>query len=311
MSRPEDGSPAPGGGAPRPASPTVTTRRVACPWCGASERTTLCDHEYDREPLRSALKDPIPEPGLRFTVHECRRCRTLYQETVYREEATADYYESWPVEETPLEFTLFYVQELLMVLGHFDRPAADIRVLDYGMGWGRFCQVATTMGFDAVGYDLNRNMREHGRSRSLRVVDRLEDVEAGSVDFINLEQVLEHVAAPRELIERLATRLKPGGVMKISVPIRPLGLGTSLRSLARMTPDQIRSRLMDIWPLIHLNCFNRRALKAVLADRLRYRRIHLNSLFLVLRRGLLLRVLGRALYKNYAPRVNYLFFSKR
>jgi 2-polyprenyl-3-methyl-5-hydroxy-6-metoxy-1,4-benzoquinol methylase len=305
VSRPEAGA------APHPSSSLVTARRASCPWCGARERTTLCDHPYDQEPLRSALKDPVPEPGLRFTVHECRRCRTLYQETVYREEATALYYESWPFEETPLEYTLFYVQELLMVLGHFDRPAANIRVLDYGMGWGRFCQVATTMGFDAVGYDLNRNMREHGRSRSLRVVDRIEDIEAGSMDFINLEQVLEHVAAPRELIERLSMRLKPGGIMKISVPIRPLGVVANLRGVARMTPAQVRSRLMDIWPLIHVNCFNRGALKAVLADTLRYRRIHLNSLFLVLRRGLLSRVFGRAIYKNYAPRVNYLFFIKR
>ena len=289
----------------------VTTRRESCPWCGATGRTTLCDQSYDQEPLRSALKDPVPEPGLRFTVHECRGCRTLYQETVYREDATADYYESWPFEETPLEFTLFYAQELLMILGHFDRPAGEIRVLDYGMGWGRFCQVAATLGFDVRGYDLNRNMREHGRARAIPVIDRLEDLEPASMDFINLEQVLEHVAAPREMIARLATRLKPGGILKVSVPPRPRALASKLRGIGALTPAQIRSGLMDIWPLIHINCFNRGALRTVLAESLEYRRIHLNSLFLVLRRGLLLPVLGRAIYKNCAPRANYLFFARR
>lgn len=294
-----------------PAGSVATVRRESCPWCGATERTTLCDQSYDQEPLRSALKDPVPEPGLRFRVHECRCCRTLYQETVYREDATAQYYESWPFEETPLEFTLFYVQELLMILGHFDRPAGEIRVLDYGMGWGRFCQVAATLGFDVCGYDLNRNKREHVRARSIRVIDRLEDQEPGSLDFINLEQVLEHVAAPRELIASLATRLKPGGILKISVPPRPRGLASTLRGIAALTPEQIRSRLLDIWPLIHINCFNRGALRSVLAESLQFRRIHLNSLFLVLRRGLLVPVLGRAIYKNYAPRANYLFFARR
>lgn len=290
----------------------VTTRlRERCPWCGSPEKTTVCDHAFDQEPLRSAVKDMIPPPGLRFRVHECRRCRTLYQEAVLREDVTSDYYESWPYEETPLEFTLFYVQELLMVLAHFDRPARDIRVLDYGMGWGRFCQVAATLGLDACGYDLNRYMREHGRSLGIRVIDLLDDLEPGSLDFINMEQVLEHVASPRELVATLSRLLKVGGILKISVPSRPPGIASRLRRIGAMSSAEVPSRLMEIFPLIHVNCFNPGALKTVLSETLPYRRIHLDSLFFVGRRGLLARVLGRPIYKNYAPGANYLFFEKR
>jgi len=295
--------------APAPALPTI--RRTSCPWCRAAEHATLCDYSYDDEPLRSGVKDPGPQPGQRYTVHECRRCRTLYQETVFDEDASARYYESWPFVDTPLEFRLFYVQELLMVLGHFDRPAADIRVFDYGMGWGRFCQAAVALGMDASGYEINGHMREYCRARSLRVVDRMEDLEPESLDFINLEQVLEHVVAPRDLIDVLSRYLRKGGIMKISVPARPPGITSRLRGIPSLAPDQLSSRLIEIWPLIHINCFNPRALKSVLADTLPYRRIHLNSLMLVFRRDLLPRVLGRPVYKNYFPRANYLFFEKR
>lgn len=289
----------------------TTCRRERCPWCGSPEKTTLCDHAFDQEPLRSAVKEMIPPPGLRFRVHECGRCRTLYQEAVLEEDVTSDYYETWPYEETPLEFTLFYVQELLMVLAHFDRPAREIRVLDYGMGWGRFCQVAATLGLDVCGYDLNRNMREHGRSLGIRVIERPDDLEPGSLDFINLEQVLEHVSSPRELVGTLSLLLKRGGILKISVPSRPLGIASRLQRIGTLSAAEVPTRLMEIFPLIHVNCFNRQALKTVLSDTLAYQRIHLNSLFFVRGRGLLPRVLGRPIFKNYAPGANYLFFEKR
>jgi len=292
-------------------TPAGVVTRDHCPWCGAREKTTLCAHPFDQEPLCSGFRDPVPAPGLTFTVHECARCRTLYQETIRREEESSAYYESWSFQETPLEFTLFYLQELLMIRSHFDRPAGEIKVLDYGMGWGRFCEAARTLGLDACGYDVNRLTREHARSRSVRTLDRLEELEPGSLDVINLEQVLEHVAEPLELVQRLTGYLREGGIMKISVPMRPLGIASTLGRLARVRPDRLARHIEAVWPLSHVNCFNPKALRAVLADRLRPRRIHLNSLILVFSPDLFHRVLGRALYKNYFPRVNYMFFSRR
>lgn len=289
---------------------TCTSSREQCPWCGAPDKTTLCDYSYDQEPLHSVIKDTLPGSGHRFIVHECGRCRTLYQQTVLSHEEGAAFYESWPLLETDLDFILFYVQELIMIMSYFGRPAGKIAVFDYGMGWGKFCEVARTLGFDARGYDLNRHMRDHLRSRSIPVIDRLEDLEPASLDFINLEQVLEHVVAPYALVETLSRFLKKDGIIKISVPIRPLRIKAKLRHLDALTPANLTTKIMEIGPLSHLNCFNPRALKTVLADSLRLQRIQLNSLFLVFRRDCFHRVLGRPIYKNYNPRVNYLFFRK-
>ena len=46
----------------------------------------------------------------------------------------------------------------------------------------------------------------------------VEQAENLRFDFINTEQVFEHISEPLETLKELKTLLKPGGIIKISVP---------------------------------------------------------------------------------------------
>jgi SAM-dependent methyltransferase len=289
--------------------------RDFCPWCGSGTARTLVDYRYADEPLLSEFGEILGSaaPDGHFVVRECP-CGLLFQRDVLNTDDHAGMYESWQYTETSLDFILFYLQELLMVRAHFARPAGELTILDYGMGWGKFCDVARALDFDTWGYEINEEMRAFARGRGIAVIDDLSSVESGKFDYINLEQVLEHVPEPARLVTDLARLLAPRGILKISVPHRSRNLEQRLRTLPETPRERLYSRFMEIWPLAHINAFSRRSLRWAVTPDLRPRRLHLTSLILPIFAGNGLRhafrVVARPLYKNYHPRSNYIHFEK-
>jgi SAM-dependent methyltransferase len=289
--------------------------RNACPWCGAANPKIVAEYPYRREPLLKRFQDVLGESAEweDFVVCACS-CGVMFQRDILDPASHTALYDSWRYSHSSMDFILFYLQELLMVRSWFRRPASELTLLDYGMGWGKFCDVARSMDFRAIGLEINREMRDFARARGTRVVSSLEEVEPGTLDFINLEQVLEHVAAPARLVEDLTIRLRPGGLLKISVPHRSRGLVKRLARLEDIPPARLYADLMEIWPLAHINSFSRRSLMSGVPDMLRRERVGLGAIVmpLSLRSGWreALRIVGRPLYKNYHPRSNYLFFKK-
>ncbi len=117
------------------------------------------------------------------------------------------------------------------VLARFDRRRlrllADVapppgRLLDVGAGRGRFVAAAAAAGYEARG--LEPSPGAVVAARALHGVE-LEPVgvegasiEPGRLDAVVLWHVLEHVAAPAEALERVATWLQPGGGLLVGVP---------------------------------------------------------------------------------------------
>lgn len=59
----------------------------------------------------------------------------------------------------------------------------------------------------------------------------------GKFDFINAEQVMEHVTDGVDVMGRLAAGLRPGGMLKISVPAQNRVRVDLSQSIARSTTD--------------------------------------------------------------------------
>ncbi len=290
--------------------------RSACPWCGSDKLEAVAECPYREEPLVSLFRDTL-EAAVEtevFVAMECADCGVIFQRDILPSDAHVDMYEAWQYRDTEIETVLFYMQELLMIRSHFPRTPGEVTVFDYGMGWGKFCEVARTLDFDVVGFDINRHKRAHASGRGIRVIDELDAIDAGSVDFVNLEQVLEHVAEPAVLVRELASKLGPGGVMKISVPHRSRNLAQRLSRVGSTRAANLYGELMELWPLSHINSFTRGSLKRVLGPALRPVRLHLNSVVVSpLAPGAwreTARVISRPVYKNYYGRSNYLFFAK-
>lgn len=162
--------------------------------------------------------------GERYRIATCGDCRLAFQATVPDAETLQLLYSEW-VTGTNLKWiphsenrhSLSEAMRLTALLLRTTGKAnpAELRCLDFGFGRGVFLRAMVGCGLDAVGYDFADDRQAAAAAQGLRT-QRLGDL--GDYDFINTEQVFEHLPAPGQTFTDLANRLRPGGVLKVSVP---------------------------------------------------------------------------------------------
>ena len=95
------------------------------------------------------------------------------------------------------------------------------RLLDIGAGRGRFVAQARAAGWYAHGIEPSQRGIEGARAIGIELVaGGIDDaqVPAGSLDAASLWHVLEHVEDPGAALERIASWLRPGGMLLVGVP---------------------------------------------------------------------------------------------
>jgi 2-polyprenyl-3-methyl-5-hydroxy-6-metoxy-1,4-benzoquinol methylase len=97
------------------------------------------------------------------------------------------------------------------------------RLIDVGASYGLFARAAARAGYDVTAVEMNARCCEHLEQvvgvraiRSNEPERALGDLDRAQV--ITLWHVLEHVPKPWKLLEAIAERLEPGGVLGISTP---------------------------------------------------------------------------------------------
>jgi len=105
-------------------------------------------------------------------------------------------------------------------------PIKKGTLLDIGCGQGDFLAEACAAGFDIWGVDLAprnvefiknvRGITNHVYCEDLGNFVKREDIP--KFDVITLFEVIEHLDAPKELLEKVRTILKPGGYLVMSTP---------------------------------------------------------------------------------------------
>lgn len=129
----------------------------------------------------------------------------------------------------------------------------DVAVLDIGCGFGRTLAFHAARGCRAVGVEADEHGVAEARRQGLEVEHGLFDparYEAGSFDYVTMDQVLEHAQDPVAFMAGVATVLKPGGVVVISTP-NAGGYAARLFGV----------RWINWHTPYHLNLFTRRSLR--------------------------------------------------
>jgi SAM-dependent methyltransferase len=126
-------------------------------------------------------------------------------------------------------------------------------VLDYGSAWGKWASMALAFGCDVSAVEINPHAAEFLRSRGITIMEEDRLPEAG-FDFINMDQVLEHLADPRAVFRKLVRALRPGGWIKLSTPDDPELARQMRRGALRQLPSM--QALDALVPLIHINLFS-------------------------------------------------------
>ena len=97
----------------------------------------------------------------------------------------------------------------------------NVRVLDVGCGFGESLGYHLARGCDAHGVEADANILRVGERYGLQVRHGLfdpKDYPAASFDVVTLDQVIEHLADPIQVLRGIHQVLKPNGQLIVSTP---------------------------------------------------------------------------------------------
>jgi hypothetical protein len=228
--------------------------RPECPACtGAGETLFCCDYDQLSGLLSAYYGRSMPTIAGEYHLKRCIDCNTFWQAQVPRSELLAELYGQWLGEKQPEAvgdpLATRDGHEVLALQSYFSRK--NIRVLDFGMGMAAWARTALGLGCETYGFDLSGRAMHFASQYGI-------GPNHGELDYINMEQVLEHLSDPAAQIGRLSSFLAIGGIIKVSVPSHK-GVTAGIAKLKRGVAQH--KDIMPIWPLEHLNCFSREGVR--------------------------------------------------
>ena len=144
----------------------------------------------------------------------------------------------------------------------YAKPLEDVRVVDFGCGWGDVLAMIRSPGVSVIGVEQNETQVAFARAHGVEVRPAISDIEPASVDFVLSNQVLEHVLDPREVLGSLRGLMREDGVAFFSVPdFTRFDWRSAQRTL---DSGGLVTRLVNPWE--HLNYFDRRSFDRLLRD---------------------------------------------
>lgn len=250
--------------------------RDCCPACKSASGKII----YSCDFLNSPVKDYIVSfyadqggvefkylQGVKFVLQECNNCGLIYQKEIPDESMSIKLYEEWidphialdqHGEAKDINYYTDYARDLMVLIAHFNTVPSQLKFLDFGMGWATWAIMAMAFGCESYGTEISKSRQDHATSHGIKVIT-WDEIPDHRFDFINVEEVLEHIAEPLETLSYLKQSLKPEGVIKITVP-NGCDIKKRLRIMDWTAPKYSRRSLNAVSPLEHINCFNRRSL---------------------------------------------------
>lgn len=249
--------------------------RETCPTCGHRDVDELCDLEFSHDAIPENLLAGFLEEfyqsrlqskllaGYHYTICECQSCKLVFQKHILNDTGMELLYSQWISAEQSRRKRqqgnqkLFrkYAAECEIIARMIGKPSHEIRVVEFGMGWGYWCRMAAAFNYQVTGLELSSERVAHAQSLGVNTASHFSDIEASSIDFIYANQVIEHVASPVEIITQLKKLLTPTGVLMLRVP-DGRGIADELRA------NGWNPSMSAIHPLEHINAFTRSCLLA-------------------------------------------------
>tara|TARA_R110002094_G_scaffold165367_1_gene149234 strand:- start:455 stop:1369 length:915 start_codon:yes stop_codon:yes gene_type:complete len=264
--------------------------RAACPCCGATAHTSVWNGRFSDPEVTDNIanfhysSDTGAALGDQpFDLVQCNSCKMLYHRLVLTDAGIPIVYSEWTNADQVARFEadhgradefavgIFRTKLILrinkLLAGRFQEP---FRLLDFGCGDGETIAQAAMFGFEAAGIDVSRSRIETAginKSPIFPDLERFDRDGGGKVHAIILEQVLEHLMEPRDILVALGERLLPGGILYIAVP-----------DCTGITVPRDFAAFHRVQPVEHVNAFTPNTL-ATLVENAGFRRLRWPSVF--------------------------------
>jgi 2-polyprenyl-3-methyl-5-hydroxy-6-metoxy-1,4-benzoquinol methylase len=154
----------------------------------------------------------------------CQRCRMMYQNPRIAETEMADAYQtiggySRFADQETAKRALFRAR--IGQLMRERRLPAHGSFLDFGASRGVMLEAIAELlpDWERAAVELSPSARAHLAERGHRAAGAIEELPPGlTFDWVNIDNVLEHLPNPLETLVQLKSRLSPGGFIYVEVP---------------------------------------------------------------------------------------------
>ncbi len=182
---------------------------AACPACDGVENAQVGRTAPAFESLAGGkvFRQPV------YAIRHCPACGLYFKSNTLAIEELDEYYARLEFEAYEQDANYPTDQFLRRMLKRLPNRS---KVLDFGCSTGRILEGLTNR-FECFGAEVSEAAAAIARERGIRIVseDELRAGEPHDIDAILLTDVYEHLPRPVELVEMLATLLKPGGWLAI------------------------------------------------------------------------------------------------
>lgn len=198
-------------------------------------------------------------------VAECSECRTIYHVQVGDDALLETLYDVWlndiadHGDQRELQWLAQHPRqsrdghEIMTAASLLNTSVKGLKTLDFGMGMGLWAGIARALGCDSHGFDLSEKRMQEARAKGIRTV-AYDEIPGSEFDYINTEQVMEHVTDVRAVMSLLSRGLRRGGLLKISIPAQ----GNVREGLARVRAGEVVpvGDIIPAQPLEHVNALS-------------------------------------------------------
>lgn len=249
--------------------------RNCCPACGSQSFTQLFSISFSDSRIRKHLETFYAKygfieysylEGVDYILGQCSVCSLIFQIIIPNDTLMKILYDEWinPLKvfdlvdgKRDVEYFLSHSKQIANIIHHFGGRPQELVFLDFGMGWGQWCKLAKSYDCKVFGHELSVSRTQHAKREGIPILN-WDEISQTKFDFINTDQVFEHLSSPLETLKHLKMSLKPKGVIRIYVP----DASRVERKLEQFLVGKIGfEKINEIAPLEHINGFNNKSIK--------------------------------------------------
>ncbi len=199
-----------------------------------------------------------------YELLKCDDCNFIWQKYTPNKNLSIDLYENIidndeSLKKSKLKFSnqkKSYFKEIKKIINHFNKET--INILDFGAGWGHWLMSGSGLNYKPFAFELSPTRIKFLISNEINIInfDKINTYE-NFFHYIRLDQVLEHLDEPGEILKMIKRLGKKDCIFFISVPDGASIIKKEKVSVINKGPIQ---------PMEHLNCFSKKSLERILEN---------------------------------------------
>lgn len=249
--------------------------RTQCPVCHSNSYKSLFNRSFNEKLIKEYMNvayqgnaDISFLKNVQFEIVKCKNCNLSYQKYILTDDKLDELYNKWIDPDLALDWNeenknqsdKTYRFILDFALRNSNKPSSEIKILDYGAGFGDSLILAKQMGFDAYAYEYSTERIKSLESKGIKIINRENKI---LFDIIIVNQVLEHVTYPDEILKFIRSLLNKKGILYVAVPNCPDMIRKTKRANLITDAVQLHQALLDagVGAFQHINFFTNSNLK--------------------------------------------------